>query len=177
MIVYWASLLSSCKEFFWKNLLQHFNVLCCGAELKESLSRMGQELKQSIMRSVQLAVGSMQRFAQSHWNQTQKKTEEEVSYEGGLHWTLTNMLNTKWKIENPQKCILVNYIYLCKVLPEYFNCLRLYFELLKNKLLLDRWKKRLRTWQSKFFKMNRIRQSIMKTSVWLNYFLYLLWQM
>nr|CAB3236628.1 phospholipase DDHD2 [Phallusia mammillata] len=50
-------------------------------ELKESLSRMGQELKQSIMRSVKLAVGGMQRFAQSHWTQTQKNTEAEVEEE------------------------------------------------------------------------------------------------
>jgi len=37
---------------------------------------MGQELKQSIIRSVRLAVGSMQKFAQSHWNQS--NTEAEV---------------------------------------------------------------------------------------------------
>ena len=32
---------------------------------------MGQELKEGIVRSVKLAIGSMQRFAQSHWNQTE----------------------------------------------------------------------------------------------------------
>ena len=30
---------------------------------------MGQELKDGIMKSVRLAIGSMQKFAQSHWSQ------------------------------------------------------------------------------------------------------------
>ncbi|XP_076814334.1 triacylglycerol hydrolase DDHD2-like isoform X2 [Clavelina lepadiformis] len=46
-------------------------------ELKESLGRMGQELKQGIMRSVRLAIGSMQKFAQSHWSQAQQNAEVE----------------------------------------------------------------------------------------------------
>jgi len=32
---------------------------------------MGQELKEGIMRSVKLAIGSMQKFAQSHWSQAE----------------------------------------------------------------------------------------------------------
>ena len=44
---------------------------CC-IELRDSLGRMGQELKQGIMKSVRMAIGSMQRFAQNHWNQSQE---------------------------------------------------------------------------------------------------------
>lgn len=50
-------------------------------ELRESLGRMGAELKQGIMRSVRMAIGSMQRFAQNHWNQaqaTEAQVEEDV---------------------------------------------------------------------------------------------------
>lgn len=50
-------------------------------ELRDSLGRMGQELKQGIMRSVRLAIGSVQRFAQQHWHQEQEnasQVEEDV---------------------------------------------------------------------------------------------------
>ena len=40
-------------------------------ELRDSLGRMGQELKEGIMRSVKLAIGSMQKFAQRHWSQAE----------------------------------------------------------------------------------------------------------
>jgi len=46
-------------------------------ELRDSIGRMGQELKDGIIRSVRMAIGSVQRFAANHWN-TEQKVEEEV---------------------------------------------------------------------------------------------------
>jgi len=45
------------------------------------LGRMGHELKEGIMRSVRLAIGSMQKFAQNHWSQQQENAEQEVEQE------------------------------------------------------------------------------------------------
>ena len=50
------------------------------AELRDSLGRMGHELKEGIMRSVRLAIGSMQKFAQNHWSQQQENAEQEVRF-------------------------------------------------------------------------------------------------
>jgi len=46
-------------------------------ELRDSIGRMGQELKEGIIRSVRMAIGSVQRFAANHFN-TEQKVEEEV---------------------------------------------------------------------------------------------------
>uniref|UniRef100_H2YTI4 DDHD domain-containing protein n=1 Tax=Ciona savignyi TaxID=51511 RepID=H2YTI4_CIOSA len=47
-------------------------------ELRDSLGRMGQGLKDGIMKSVRLAIGSMQKFAESHWQKGQENLNEEV---------------------------------------------------------------------------------------------------
>uniref|UniRef100_H2YTI6 DDHD domain-containing protein n=1 Tax=Ciona savignyi TaxID=51511 RepID=H2YTI6_CIOSA len=50
-------------------------------ELRDSLGRMGQGLKDGIMKSVRLAIGSMQKFAESHWQKGQENLNEELEVE------------------------------------------------------------------------------------------------
>nr|XP_026691178.1 phospholipase DDHD2 isoform X1 [Ciona intestinalis] len=50
-------------------------------ELRDSLGRMGQGLKDGIMKSLKIAIGSMQKFAESHWQKGQENINAEVEHE------------------------------------------------------------------------------------------------